>query len=134
MKKIYIISLLGLALLLGGCQTMETMPSASTAISKFPVHIVSEPSGAKVEVNDNYVGMTPLTIELDGWAATRTFARSHVIVAHPVYAGGQTQVKTFSGWYQPDLTYGDTIPEDMFFNMNLVRVPDKLDVNINKNK
>ncbi len=97
----------------------------------FSVDIISEPSAAVIEINDNYVGKTPLTVELKGWEATRTFARSHTIVANPVAAGGQTQVKIFSGWNEPNETYGDTIPMKIYFNMNLIRIPEEYDININ---
>ena len=108
-------------LLLSGCETMDVK---SSSVQEFPVQVVSEPSGAKVEVNDNYIGETPLTIKLEGWESTRTFTRSTTIVAHPIRAGGQTQVKIFSGWREPSRTYGDVIPKKIYFNMNLIRVID----------
>ena len=91
----------------------------------FSVDIISEPSAAVIEINDNYVGKTPLTVELKGWEATRTFDRSHTIVTNPVAAGGQTQVKIFSGWNEPSETYGDTIPMKIYFNMYLIRIPEE---------
>jgi len=126
MKKVLTVLIALMLILLYGCLTTEyssstTTPKTTTPpISSFTVEIVSEPSGAVIEVNDNYVGETPVTIELEGWASTRTFARSHTIVAHPLYEGGYTQVKIFIGWHKPDHTYGDPIPEKMYFNMNLV--------------
>ena len=116
-------------MLLSGCETLD---SSFASVKQFPVEVISEPSGADVEVNDNYVGKTPLTINIEGWESTRTFNRSNTIVAHPVKAGGQTQVKTFIGWSQPDQHYGDKIPNKIYFNMNLIRVPETLDLNINK--
>ena len=105
-------------LLLSGCETIEV---TSSSVKEFPVQVVSEPSGAKVEINNNYIGATPLTIKLEGWESTRTFTRSTTIVAHPIRAGGQTQVKIFSGWTEPSRTYGDVIPKKIYFNMNLIR-------------
>lgn len=119
-----------------GCATKDVSTtkdvSSSSAVKQFSVEIISEPSGAKVEVNDNYVGVTPLTIDLEGWESTRTFTRRCTIVAHPVRAGGQTQVKVFSGWSHPDHTYGDKIPNRIYFNMNLIRIPEQLDLHIKK--
>ena len=46
--------------------------------------------------------------------------------------GGETQVKVFLGWTEPSDTYGDKIPETIFFNMNLVRIPEKYDIKLNK--
>jgi hypothetical protein len=104
-----------------GCETMEI--TNSSKIKSFPVEIISEPLGAKIEINDNYIGATPITIDLEGWESTRTFTRNHTIVAHPLRPGGQTQVKIFTGWHEPDQTYGDKVPEKIYFNMNLVRIP-----------
>jgi len=121
-----------LVLFMSSCATTET--TTSSRITSFPVEIISEPLGAKVEVNDNYIGMTPITINLEGWESTRTFIRRHTIIAHPVRAGGQIQIKMFRGWYEPDHKYGDPIPSKIYFNMNLVRIPEQYDININKNK
>jgi len=115
-------------LFLVGCETLDT----TTSIAKFSVEIVSDPSGADIEINNNYVGKTPITVNLEGWESTRTFTRSHTIVAHPIRAGGQTQVKIFLGWREPSKTYGDVIPDKIYFDMNLIRIPNQLDLNINK--
>ncbi len=126
-----------MTLSLSSCQTMDTNSGSSSSrlpwgMARFSVDIVSDPAGAVIEVNDNYVGKAPLTVELEGWTRTRTFARSHTIVAHPVQDGGQTQVKVFSGWYEASREYGDPIPEKIYFNMSLVRVPRQYDININE--
>ena len=121
------ILILSLTLLLSGCELMETLKEEpSYSVVPFSVKIISEPSGAKVEVNDNYIGKTPITVKLVGWKSTRTFARRHTIVAHPVRAGGYTQSKTFSGWHEPSHSRGDTIPKKIYFNMNLESVIHRL--------
>ena len=102
------------------------------SIKNFVVEIESEPSGAMIEINDDYIGKTPLSVEIKGWESTRTFVRDHKIVAHPVFKGGYIQQKFFSDWYEPDLRHGDTIPKKIYFNMHLVPGSDKLDININK--
>jgi len=134
--KIIIISIITV-LIFNACQTTKDgiYPSyfdESSATKNFTVKIISEPSGAKVEVNNNYVGKTPLTIKIEGWRDTQTFIRSYTIIAHPIRAGGETQIKYFMGWHQPDKTYGDKIPNTIYFNMNLVRIPEQLNLNINK--
>ena len=80
-------------LFLVGCETT----GHSQKLDSFVAYRVSEPSGAVIEINNEYVGKTPLTVDLTGWQSTRTFARNHTIVAHPVAAGGQTQIKFFQG-------------------------------------
>src|SRR5690349_3115851 len=108
-----------LTLLTTGCETMvennqSSSSRSSAAIKKYPVEIISDPSGVVVEINDNYVGKTPVTVELEGWSKTRTFSRRHKIVAHPLKSGGYTQTKVFTGWSEPSVTYGDTIPEKIY--------------------
>ncbi len=123
-------------LLLGGCETTPTPTQISTLpenqITRFSVEIISEPSGAKIEVNKNYVGETPLKIDIEGWEGTRTFIRSYSIIAHPVNAGGQMQSKWFFGWKEPSLLYGDKIPTAIYFNMNLIYPAEEYNININK--
>ncbi|WDP93000.1 MAG: PEGA domain-containing protein [Desulfobacter sp.] len=108
--------------LLSGCKTTPKQISTSpkNQVKIFPVKIVSEPSGAKIEVNKNYVGETPLTINIEGWETTRTFIRNYSIIAHPVKAGGQMQSKWYRGWNEPSLSRGDKIPNTIYFNMNLI--------------
>jgi hypothetical protein len=36
------------------------------------VEIVSEPAGARIEVNDNYVGDAPITVEIPQWVGQFT--------------------------------------------------------------
>lgn len=131
------ITVLMMILFVGGCHTSEKTQNTSSSqqpsrTAKFSVDIVSDPSGAIIEINDDYIGKTPLTVELEGWVATRTFARNHKIVAHPLRAGGYTQVKIFSGWSEASRTYGDTVPKKIYFNMSLEPSPQKYDVEINK--
>ena len=131
--KMRIITTITMFLFLSGCETMNNGAKSSYPSTKnFSVNIISEPSGAKIEINNNYVGKTPIIVKLEGWETTRTFERSHTIVAHPVRAGGQIQSKWFSGWYEPDKRYGDIIPKKIYFNMNLVRMPQKHEIYINK--
>ena len=135
--KLKIIIIFITILMFGGCQTTKdgvypSHPNEFSVTKNFTIKIISEPSGAKVEVNNNYVGKTPLTIKVEGWRDTQTFIRSHTIVAHPVRAGGETQVKYFMGWSRPDKSYGDKIPNTIYFNMNLIRIPEQLNLNIKK--
>lgn len=124
--------------LLIGCKTLpenSTLPeNPEHRVTTFEVEIDSDPSGAVIEINDDYAGKTPLKVELEGWETTRTFVRNHKIVAHPFFNGGYLQQKYFSGWSKPDLSYGNKIPKKIYINMHLRPLPDKLDININKNK
>ena len=82
--------------ILVGCETMAanySVSQRSSDITRFAVEIISAPPGAKIEINNDYIGKTPVTVEIEGWEATRTFTRSHTIAAHPLKAGGYSQVK-----------------------------------------
>jgi hypothetical protein len=81
------------------------------------VEIVSEPAGARIEVNDDYVGDAPITIEiLDGGGQ---FTKDTVIRALPTEGGDYIQHKLFFGkvegpYYQHA---GDQIPSRILFDM-----------------
>ena len=81
-------------------------------------HIISDPPGAKIEVNDSYAGITPLDVPLwyQNWAMIR-------IVANPVLPGQYLQNK---------LLTVPPIPQTIYFNMNLVPTGNDINVNINK--
>ena len=135
--KIKILIILITVLLFSGCQTANNglnplYSSESSKVKMFTVKIISEPLGAKIEINNNYVGETPITVKVEGWQDTQTFIRGHTIVAHPVEAEREVQIKSFMGWHKPDKTYGDKIPNTIYFNMNLVRTHKQLDLYINR--
>ncbi len=81
-------------------------------------HIISDPPGAKIEINDNYIGVTPIDANLwyQNWAMIR-------IVANPVLPGQYLQNK---------LLMVPPIPQTIYFNMNLVPTGNDINVNINK--
>jgi PEGA domain len=92
--------------------------------------IISEPSGARIEINDNYVGDAPITVEL----AQRGdyFDEDTVIRAIPTEGGDYTQTKRFltnDPWYHPG-SAGDRIPSRIFFNMHLVPTTPTAEVNV----
>jgi PEGA domain-containing protein len=81
--------------------------------------IISEPPGARIEINGNYVGDAPLTVEL----AQRGdyFDEDTVVRAIPHEEGDYAQTKRFltnDPWYHPGFV-GDKIPSRIFFNMHL---------------
>ncbi len=132
MKKIQLVLFVSVIMMFLSACTQGFEVSPKSEIKPFRIKIISEPSGAKIEVNNNYVGETPVTIKVDGWESTRTFTRTTSIIAHPVRVGGEVQSKVFVGWSEPDYTYGDKIPKIIYFNMNLVRIPEQLDLHITK--
>ena len=98
------------------------------------VEILSEPAGARIEVNDNYVGDAPITVEIPQRASY--FTQNTVIRALPTEGGDYVQVKYFSGsipdaWYPETVgAKRDQIPSRIFFDMRLGPVTPSVDVNV----
>jgi hypothetical protein len=95
------------------------------------VEILSEPEGSRIEVNDEYVGKTPCTVEVpyhqDGRFRERT-----IINALPV-GFGYTQTKVFLGYQGRDSTFwvSNKIPKTIFFDMRLRPAVQNLNINLN---
>jgi hypothetical protein len=92
-------------------------------LSKFPVAIDSDPKGMRIEVNNDYVGQTPMTYAVAG-NADRSFNGSWVqqgyveFVATPPF--GQTNLYVQRKAFKPSAFFerGDHIPERIFFDMH----------------
>jgi hypothetical protein len=122
-----------------GCSNPYSARPASSyqPVSSKPVpyepkktQIISEPPGARIEINDNYVGDAPITVEL----AQRGdyFDEDTVVRAIPAEEGDYTQTKRFltgDPWYHPG-SAGDKIPSRIFFNMHLVPTTPSAEANI----
>ncbi len=115
-RQIHLLLFLGMCVVLSGCATLPTAnPSGKTLIE-------SDPPGARIEINSQYVGTTPIRVDiprLDSGLDTI----SVTIVASPVIPGQQVQTK-YIGFNEPT-------PTHVFFDMNLVRTKNQLDVNVN---
>jgi hypothetical protein len=85
----------------------------------YMIHVESNEPGARVEVNDNYVGTTPLDVKVYG-DKDGTFhnfgAADWVIRVNPVQTGQHVQTKTFrtGGWFSQE----DQIPSRLYFDLN----------------
>jgi hypothetical protein len=108
----FLILLVGL--LVGGC---------ASELPKFRIAIDSDPEGMRIEVNNEYIGKTPVTYTVAG-NADRSFNGAWVqrgdieFVATPPHdvANLFVQKKSFS----PSAFFkqGDRIPERIFFDMH----------------
>jgi hypothetical protein len=76
------------------------------------VQIVSQPVGAKIEINGQYVGDAPLTVDIETSPEGR-FWRDTVIRAYPTDTG-YTQVQVFNG--KSHWAISDTVPPRIFFD------------------
>ena len=100
-------------------------PSTITYTTK----VISEPHGARIELDGDYIGDTPLEIQWDGWSMNGLFTRDHEVKALPIYEGQYVQRKFFRGGL---LFRGsrDPVPKTIFFDMNLAPVPRRYELDI----
>jgi len=119
MKKIFGL-ILCVCLLTSGCATTSI---AERMEETYTFEIISEPSGAKIEINGNYIGETPLEytvtcdIDTDFYQMGMLRYRDTVlnIYAYPMGPGYVSQSKRLV--IHP--LKKETIPEKVYFDMSL---------------
>jgi hypothetical protein len=79
---------------------------------RLKVQIVSQPTGAKIEINGQYVGDAPLTVDIEASNDGR-FWRDTIIKAYPKDTG-YTQIKAFNG--KSRWAISDMVPSRVFFD------------------
>jgi hypothetical protein len=135
-SKEFFINIVLISTLIIGCTTPTpqadyTTPSPKTTKSVF---IISDPPGARIEVNDDYVGDAPITVNIPSWS-DGGFLRTTSITASPIRDGDYVQNKLFFGnTNSPDQC--DQIPKRIFFDMTIGRISSpatQVDVDINNN-
>lgn len=134
MKKL--IYLFVMALLVSGCATTATAPISIPNNSylyyewygcnwyeynNYEIEIISNPPGARIEVNNDYKGETPLRQVYNGKFKCNT---EMVIKAFPIYPGQSVQAKFLSS--------NSPLPRTIYFDMNLVPRNTAIDVNVNQ--
>jgi hypothetical protein len=94
-----------------GC-SVET-PETSTTI--YITKVISDPPGARIELDDDYIGVTPLEIQWEVLKSNRTLTSDHEIRALPTAPGQYVQTKSFIyfSWNAP------VAPKTIFFDMHL---------------
>ena len=95
----------------GGVKQIRSVPEAT----EFSTLVISEPPGARIEINDEYVGDAPLYVELPQYRYGGRLNRRILMRATPK-DDGQAQVKV--------LANGAEIPQRMLFD---TRAPAKKD-------
>jgi PEGA domain len=78
------------------------------------VQIISDPPGARIEINGNYIGDAPLVTKIRSDEPYERFYSSTVIRASPK-ADGYVQTKNFA----PGTLEGLDLPDRIFFDTNL---------------
>jgi hypothetical protein len=86
--------------LIVGCTPDESVVTTHETLDSmmFTTKVTSEPSGARVELNGEIIGVTPLEIEWKVYSANQNllFSEDHVLRALPTGLGRYVQKKTFS--------------------------------------
>ncbi len=85
----------------------------------YKVEVESSTPGARIEVNDDYVGRTPLTLTIfgDDDGTFHNFgSKDYIIRAFPVATNQFIQTKVFrtGGWFSEE----DRIPKRIFFDLD----------------
>ncbi len=119
-KKILFASTTALALFLAGCASgppgAEKGPQGTIA---YLVQLESSEPGARIEVNNDYVGKTPMTLKIWG-DKDGTFhnfgSQEYIIRCFPVNTNQFVQTKAFrtGGWFSQE----DKIPSRLYFDLN----------------
>lgn len=94
----------------------------------YTTKVSSQPPGARIELNNGYVGVTPTDISWTGYAENDRFVNDWNVQAIPTYPGQYVQEKRFKGT-RPGDSWGDPIPKEIFFDMSISSIykksPDK---------
>jgi hypothetical protein len=83
-----------------------------TTLSKQTIQIVSQPAGAKIEMNGRYMGDAPTTVEVDSSPNGR-FWRDTIFKAYPKDTG-YIQIKAFNG--ESNWAISDPVPPRIAFD------------------
>lgn len=116
-----------------GCSSVPKEERGPDGTRAYRVNVETDPPGAKIEVNGNLVGESPVTITVYG-DQDRTFhnfgSYQFIVKAFPISPGQNVQEKVFhtGGWF----TSEDQIPSRIYFNLNLdtVKPKDRIEVEI----
>ena len=106
-------------LAMSGCSSTGHTEHGPNGTIAYYVKIESSDPGARVEVNNDYVGTAPMTLKIFG-DKDGTFhnfgSRDYVIQVFPVKEGQHTQTKMFytGGWWSKE----DKIPSRLYFDLN----------------
>jgi len=115
MKKLLIILCL---VFFSGCQQVvqedQSKPTTYTYITK----VISEPPGARIEVDNDYIGDAPLEIK---WDELSSKEEIHTVKAFPIYENNLVQFKVF---------FHRSIPKTIFFDMRLGPIPKQYEIDI----
>lgn len=99
----------------------------SVPVKEKQVSIISDPPGAIIEINKEYIGKAPLSINIP-MNFKGEFTRITTITATPTHAGQSVQAKVYSGGF--DIASNDKVPNTVYFNMYLRDMSQRVNVNV----
>ena len=110
--------------------TAPSIPPSSPTTKN--IQILSEPPGARIEVNDDYIGDAPCTVQVRCDPAGRFYPNTRIRALPVGY--GYVQSKFFTGYGEMGNRYleSDSIPSRIFFDMRLGPVSPDINVNVNQ--
>ncbi len=99
-----------------GCATTQTKQYYDDCVEtstgydyySYRIEFISDPPGAKIEWNNDYIGETPLAMRYDGHLG---FLAKIIVRAYPLFSGQFVQTKIISGTSR--------IPRRIYFDMSL---------------
>jgi hypothetical protein len=116
--------------IVGGCEANNTNHGRYTPENYrriYTTKVISDPPGARIELDGDYIGDAPLEIRWEGWSANRVFYKDHTLRALPIHEGQYVQSKFFrNGVFEPR----DQIPKTILFVMNLSEAPKRYEIDI----
>src|SRR5258705_10380171 len=86
------------------------------------IQVLSDPTGARIEVNNEDEGVAPLNVKVP--EVNGIFSGTTVIRALPTVDGDETQWKIFED--------GQAVPSRILFQMNLVHITPAIDLNVHQ--
>ena len=102
----------------------------SYTCNHYEMEIFSNPPGVKIEINNEYIGETPLK---KIWNGTYSIYDSYIIKANPNQPGQFVQTKTIEHHSTGEVNSLVTLPGKIYFDMNLGPATPAIDVNVNPN-
>lgn len=113
------IAIFTITLLIAACTSQDAREKGPAGTIAYTIHVESSEPGARVEVNENSIGVTPIDIKVFG-DKDGTFhnfgSQDYTLRVFPVRAGQSVQTKTFrtGHWFSQE----DQIPSRLFFDLN----------------
>lgn len=104
----------------------ESVPLVLQRITK-TVEVISNPPGARIEVNGDYIGDAPCAAEVttDG---NGNLVQPVRFTALPVFSGQYSQGKFFQGAHMSP--YSQKAPQRVYFDMRLAPASNEINVNL----